>query len=194
MVGCFPILNDISNYSDQIDLFIVISPHSPTKTSFDLKIQVLINFIRQLSVAEFMRRIRVSITSYSDNAQLVIPLRSALFKDDVLLGIEQIKYNETRLTNTSLVAGLKTSLIDVLPAKRPKARLIGLLIIDDNTSDNQSSISDLYQTLKNTHSDVNLLALGENLDRDRIAQYVGGNLSKVHNQSDIEVIRAIEQK
>lgn len=165
----------------------MISPHSPTRSSFDLKIQSLTNFIRQLSVVDFMRRIRVSITSYSSDAHVVIPLRSALAKDDVLLAIEQIKYNETHIANISLVSGLKASLSDVLPAKRPKARLIALLVVDETPKDNEAAISDVYQTLKNSQSVVNLLTLGEQLNYTLISQFVGGEMSKVHNETDIGV-------
>lgn len=134
-----------------------------------------------------MKRIRVSITLYTNEGQLVIPLRSALAKDDVLLAIEQIKRNESHIENQSLVAGLKTALTDILPAKRPRARLIGLLIVDENPKDNSDTILDVYQTLKSTQSDVNLLALNESLDFGLLAQYVGGNISKIHNQMGFDV-------
>lgn len=151
-------------------------------------------------MADFLKRIRVSITLYTETSQLVIPLRSALAKDDVLIAIDQIKYNETQVQNIeagvksgislqsiSLASGLKTSLSDILPAKRAKARLVGLLIVDQELNDTRNEILDVYQTLKNTQSHVDILVLNETLNSNSIGQYVGGDLSKVHGKDNIEV-------
>ena len=114
-------------------------------------------------------------------------MRSALAKDDVLIAIEQIKRNTTQLEKNSLVNGLKVALTDILPAKRAKARLIALVIVDENPTDSEKQIDDVYETLKSTQSTVNILTAHEGLNYGLLQRYVGNDTTKIYNRSSAEV-------
>lgn len=147
----------------------------------ETNLKAKIRLITNLTAIDSQERIRTTIALYTnEGAKLAIPLIHQ--GRNLLPVIEQLERNDTLTTNLSLVTGLKLALADILPSKRPRARIVGVLIVDETPVDKPEAVSDIYQTLKGAQATVNVLALNRD---SSVLQYVGGDSSKIYSQPEV---------
>lgn len=90
------------NSADLIDLIILMDKSTAVDDHFEASKRFVEDLLRSLQIIDSESRIRISLITFADHANVEIELRESTTKDDILYAVEKL---QNEYSNTSVSEG-----------------------------------------------------------------------------------------
>lgn len=157
-----------STCNDQVDLIIAIDNSSPALSSFETSKKIVKELINSAPASDFGSRIHTALISFGAKTRLMIPLKSAASRDEILLAVEKIE----KLTGeTSIASGLAFALSEIKSNHRDDTRLIVVLLSNGGSKDLLVVTNATAAALQGARAEVYAVAVTGGQNDDELLTY-----------------------
>ncbi|EFO24789.2 von Willebrand factor domain-containing protein [Loa loa] len=168
--GFSPIIESIKAHNDPVDLIILVDTSTPADQDFEVSKKFLAELLRSLQVIDFQSRVRISLTTFTDNAHIEIELRKPTAKENILYAVGKL---QNEYSNASVSAAVDVALAQIsVPGEGPRQRIF-VILTDGSTQDSMQTITTAAAKLRQTDAEVYVVPITENYSKDELSLYVG---------------------
>ncbi|VDO32913.1 unnamed protein product [Onchocerca flexuosa] len=169
-VSSSPIIKSIQAHNDFVDLAILVDKSTAADDDFEVMKSFLKELIRTLQFIDKEKRVKISLVTFTDKAQIEIDLRKSTSIEDVLYAVEKLQNEYKNASSVSAAVNVALSQISISDKSR---RRIFMILTDGSSRDFVKTMTTTAVKLQQINAEVYVAPITDKYSKDELLLYVG---------------------
>uniref|UniRef100_A0A0N5CY84 VWFA domain-containing protein n=1 Tax=Thelazia callipaeda TaxID=103827 RepID=A0A0N5CY84_THECL len=154
----------------EVDIILLIDKSTSENEGFEVSKSLLEDLLQKIPDKDYGSKVRVSLITFTDHAEVEIELTNSTTKDDLLHALSSVKNEHS---NASVSTAINAALSQIkLSSGSPRRRRIFVILTDGSSKDSIETAAITAAELETENIDVYIIPITPNYWKDELLLYV----------------------